>query len=219
MRRTNLFFKISLALCINLTLLLVSASSQGKKTWPAVSPLRAVFSISTDQPHVETIIFSKEGRGLYSLRCHQGDYMDEFDSDYDHMYHCKMLPLDRKDELFDLFSPYDTWNKARTRALFRREQVNGGCKNHRYYGSKRVFLMRNMKVTLEVTNFRSPSVTDILKGKKKPYFSFQLLVDVKPAPEADQSHAEPVSELCFGSYELNKKGVAVETINVIKGSE
>ena len=216
MRSSSYHLLLIIALSLNLILLSDEVSAKEKQIWPAISPLHAVFSISTDQPHVETIIFSKEGRGLYVLRCHPGDYMDEFDSDYDHMYHCKMLPTDLKDEMFDLFKPSKKWNRARTRALFRREQVNGGCKTHRYYGAKRIFLMRNMEVTLEVTKFSSPSVTDMLNGKRKPYFSFQLIVDIKPSPEAVLPHAAPVPEICEGSYELNKKGVAVETIDIDK---
>jgi hypothetical protein len=78
--------------------------------------------------------------------------------------------------------------------------------------------MRNMEVTLEVAKYNSPSMTDMLTGKEKPYFSFHLIVDIKPAPHALSSHALPVPEICESSYKLNKKGIAEEKILIDRDS-
>lgn len=200
----------------SLTFHSIDVGAAEKIPWPTISPLHAVFTVSTEEPHIETTIFSKEGKPLYHFTCHPGDYVDEYGSDYDHMYQCKMIPVDSNDILFDLFKPSEKWNKTRTRALFNYEHVAGGCKNHPYYGSKRQFSMRYMDVTLEIVKFSSPSMADMLKGKQKPYFSFQMVVDIRPNPEAVLSHVSPVPEICEGSYELNNKGVAQEKIIIDK---
>lgn len=187
-------------------------ANETKSTFPRVSRVSATFSISWDSPHVYLGVFSEKGIPLYGLVCHPGDFVDAEGGDYDNLFHCKLKPLDTADPFDDLFYPSVDWRRARTRALFDADQINGRCRNHPFYGARRVFLTRGMRVTLAIRDYSDP-VPLIAQMKalaanpnsQTSRYRFRLDVEIVPDARAKLPHAASVPEECWTTYQLKDK--------------
>lgn len=202
---------------------LVVATSSGQKStgpsWPQVSALDATFVVTDRNPHVQTTVFDKQGRRLYQVVCHEGDFEDIETGPYDLLFQCKLVPANRADHVRDLFVPSLDWGRTRTRARFNYAALKGACSDHPYYGRIRTFAIRGMHIEMEVRNYvETPSIeqTLMLKLVKPTSYSFTLRLAVTPDPNARNAIAGPVPEVCEAVYELDRNGRVHETKRVYR---
>jgi len=184
-----------------------------KEQWPKVSPLDATFAVSSQNPHVETIVFSEKGDPVYRLTCHEGDFENDRDGSFDFLFHCKLFPMNTKVEFRDLFWPSDNWRRSRTRAKFR-SGFDGLCKDHPYYGQRRIFQLRGMRIELQVSDFsQTPSVQEQLTRDLDPNeyrLKLKLRVIAVPDPTATARIAGPAQEVCDVEYSVDGNGRLVQ---------
>jgi len=202
-----------LIILIVLTGAVGSSPAAQKRTWPNVSQMDATFRVTEKNPHIETTIFSDTGESLYQLVCHEGDFEDDRTGSYNFLFHCKLMPVDGEDKFLDLFTPSRHWRRSRTRARFSGPDK---CSDHPYYGLRRTFLIRGMRVELQMSGFTSePSLREELERRllKPTRYSFSFSVRVIPDPRATNEIAGP-AEVCDVDYRLGKNGEVIETKEV-----
>src|SRR6266702_2828140 len=211
--------KRALSVTIFLLLLVAIAFADGqqmkgrKRSWPEVAPLDRTFLFNSGDPHVEAAVTSKDGKSLYRFVCHEGDYEDDETGSYNFLFQCKLVPLDAREGGVDLFLPSMNWRRSRTRATFN-SGLDGKCKDHPYYGSRRVFFVRGMRVELETSDFSfSPTIKEIRERDlvKPTAYSLKLRLHVTISPGAKNEVAGPVPEVCDSDYELGNAGQVIET--------
>jgi len=193
---------------------LCQCHAQDSKTqvWPVVSNLRATFDVTDKNPNIETTVFEEAGKPLYRIICHEGDFEDAETGSYDLLFHCKLVPVDTKDRFRDLFVPSDRWRRSRTRATFN-SGLDDKCSDHPFYGQRRTFLVRGMKIKLEVAHFTfKPTEAEILeKGLIKPtQYGFSFGIDVIPDSTATGEIAGPAPQVCEDDFSLGKDGKIIE---------
>lgn len=180
--------------------------------WPEIQSLEVVHTITHDSPNMALTVFSAMGKPAYRLACHPYDYADEDGFDYSGFFHCRLQGLGPDEVLNDIFKPSLDWARFWTRARF--DAPVGACRNHPYYGHRRVFLARGMEIGLEIKNYRaSPGIVRLLKGEK-PRYRFDFRVSVKNNPAANLPHAAPVPEYCASTYSIDGKGRLVEKVTI-----
>ncbi|MFC4158753.1 hypothetical protein [Chitinimonas lacunae] len=192
--------------------LLLSLTPAWAADWPEVGEVHASFRVSTAHPHASLIIPDLDGRPLYRLSCHQGDYESAEEGDFDNMYHCKLWDARQPQPGPDLLWPTPQWNRARTRALFTLEQLMGSCAKDPYFGQVRSFRFRGMEMRLAVSDFRYPDMRRLLKEEVPFSFSLQLKVDVRPAPQAKAQYVGPAPQYCSSEFKLDPAGRLKETV-------
>jgi len=184
--------------------------------WPQIKLFEQNFRFSSDSPYDEAVIESPDGKPLYRFVCHEGGYEDGATGDYNSLFQCKLFSLViSKERFLDLFLPSYSWGRSRTRATFN-DGLGDKCDNHPYYGHKRTFNLRGMRIELTVSDFRaSPGIAESLKRDlaKPDHYSLNLHVRVTPAPEATNPIAGTVPEVCEVGYSLGKTGQVVETVH------
>ena len=162
-----------------------SSAAAQKRTWPNVSQMDATFRVTEKNPHIETTIFSDTGESLYQLVCHEGDFEDQRTGYYDLCFHCKLMPVDGKDKFLDLFTPSRHWRRSRTRAAF--DAGLDKCGEHPYYGLRRTFLMRGMRIELQMSGFTmEPSLREYLEKRLITPTRYSFSFGVRVIPDRKQ---------------------------------
>ncbi|TDR39709.1 hypothetical protein DFR29_11599 [Tahibacter aquaticus] len=181
--------------------------------WPGVGEVHARFAVTEKYPHVGLVIPAADGEPLYRLSCHQGDYESKVEGDFDHMFHCKLFDM-RGVIRGDMFSPTPEWNRSRTRATFRREQLMGRCASHAYFGKDRTFRMMGMNLRMAISDLRQPDMRKMLSGEAAPDFAFNFQVDVRADATATNEFVGPAPEMCTSYYKVDESGKLVEIATV-----
>jgi hypothetical protein len=195
------------------------AHAQGKavSTWPTITPFDHTFLFASDDPHIDAMIVSTNNKPLYRFVCHEGDYEDNETGDYNMLFQCKLFSLtDKKSGYLDLFLPSYTWRRSRTRAEFN-SGLDGKCFSHPYYGHERTFMLRGMHIVLTASDFtETPSTAESLKRDliKPEHYALHLRVRFTPTPTAKNAIAGTAPEVCESSYELDKSGKVIETMQL-----
>src|SRR6266496_455605 len=192
-----------------------SSAAAQKRKWPNVSQMDAAFLVTEKNPHIETTIFSDTGKALYQLVCHEGDFEEGRTGSYNLLFQCKLVPVDEKDRFLDLFTPSDHWRRSRTRASF--DAGLDKCSEHPYYGLRRIFLIRGMRIALQMSGFTmEPSLREYLQKRliTPTRYSFSFSVRVIPDPQANNEIAGTAPEVCEEDYSLGKNGEVIETKQV-----
>jgi hypothetical protein len=182
--------------------------------WPEIQPTQLKTHLTSENAKLISDIFSKENPSerLYVLSCNKGDAQANTagEDDYYGMYQCHLLSL--KGTGPELLDGEDGWNRGKsynTRGVFMYEQLIGPCKDDPEFGFHREFNMRGMKLELTISDFNSPAMTDMLSGKAKPSFSFDLEAKITPNKSAISKYTSPSSKAyCGGYYTLNTIGEA-----------
>jgi hypothetical protein len=168
--------------------------------------------MSEKNPNIQTTIFSPGGNPLYRIVCHEGDFEDANTGTYNLLFQCKLGPQGEGSHFEDFFSPNAQWPRSTTRATFN-SGLNDKCSDDPYYGQRRTFLVRGMKIVLEVKNFEvKPSIAESVKRDliKPTEYSFSLGIDIGPDQDATGEFAGPAPHMCVADFSLGKDGKVVE---------
>ncbi len=181
------------------------------QSWQPVRPIEVRKRIETGNAKVRVAILAATSEvPLYELRCNELDARDsaaEGGEEYFGMFQCRLWQAREADLLR---AGADWEDKYTTRGVFEFEQVVGPCKSDPYFGLRRTFLLRGMRLVLEISSFESPPVADLLASRAQRHFRFDF--DVSIAPDAGAAAARapnPPGRYCNGIYVLDGSGRAV----------
>lgn len=167
--------------------------------WPTILPIReekVIGNIAAADTPLTVWIKNTAGRPMYKLECHTGNYENESEMNFSGDYQCALfavkggepasgdlLAANTKDELST-----DWWNRGRIRA----DQLQGDCVRYPDYSTSRHFLLRGMRITLQV---KEPQWANNPKNRADHLLSgFTLGVSIVPDPHANSVRAELPSE-------------------------
>jgi hypothetical protein len=185
------------------------------KNWATIRPAQVKTFVTSENSKIVMDIYSAESpfEKLYVLRCNKGDANDIVpgENDYYGMFQCHLLSS--KESGPELLEGENDWSLGKsynTRGVFTYEQLIGPCRSSAEFGFHREFNMRGMKLEVTISNFSSPSMTDMLTEKIKPHFSFDFEAKVVPNKSAKTKYTSPSArKYCGGYYKINTNGDAV----------
>lgn len=144
------------------------------KAWPEVRPISKKFEVM-DSRHVffTSLIQDKMGSAIYKLVCFPGGHT-EHDFDYSGLVQCRLIDLAANAKNVDMLNQPNAGRDWLSRGKFEVAELTGNCAKDEYFGSKRVFFLRGMRIALQVDNFKEvqPEV------EQTSYASYVLSFDV-----------------------------------------
>lgn len=159
-------------------------------TWPAVQPLQRTFQVPDVQKmNVSLVIRSKSGTPLYRLRCaHPG-----YDGDYSGDFECRLDTVrsgDTKVEHTLLIEDARQLKAWPSRGRFFTADLIRECAAIPEFGATRHFLLRGMKLTLQILDPVVDTSSESWVGAGDPKLkAMKLKVTVQPDPSATRSIA------------------------------
>lgn len=161
--------------------------------WPDITPVRgSIYFPESSKAGTEIDILNSEGKTLYILSCHNGDYENQ-DFNYSGDLHCRLTPTYSQIVYSTLLTetPNQT-NDWDNRGRFLANELIGICGDYPEYGRVRHFRLRGMKVTLNLSElafelYETPSVSNANRLE-----SFRLAFEVESDPTAVSEIAEQV---------------------------
>jgi hypothetical protein len=177
-------------------MLIVSAIcfGQSKTPWPQVQSLVREWQIpdvsatGSDTPALE-YIRDLNGRPIYKLECHNGNYSDQSEMNFSGKFQCALFALeDGKTESWNLLADRteqdsDWGNRGRMLS----EQLSGACLKWPEYGARRAFLLRGMSVTFLFKDLRWKYIKH-----ERDLAAFTFKVEVQPDSRAHTAEADTV---------------------------
>ncbi|MDA2924148.1 hypothetical protein MYX65_05745 [Acidobacteria bacterium AH-259-L09] len=168
-------------------------AQEGTNGWPSIVPLQESISFADASKSAVTIrIVSPEGKPLYLLECHNGEYEDP-DFVYSGDFHCRLTSTYSQDYYTTLLTenPNQTadWNN-RGRVLAR--ELLGNCGDYPEYGRVRHFRLRGMRITFTFSELIFKLSKDANFPDLKELQSFRFTVRVERDVAASSEIAEPV---------------------------
>lgn len=178
-----------------------------------VQNVHKVFHVTQNNSFITQNIKDKKGRLKYIFVCmdykQSEDYVGEYGA-FSGFYQCKLFSLNDGAEIFQ---PVVDWGVTQTRARFFLSQIIGGCKDHLLYGHEREFLVRGMRIIIDIYDFLP---------KKSPnsfwdnYF-FKLKLDVTTYPKATGDFSGYASEMCVSDKEnIDGLGNLIDNAHIIR---
>ncbi len=163
-------------------LIAVGASAQ---SYPTPAPIRKTFDVSdVNKAAVSLHIKAKDGRDLYSLKCHSAGYEGDPGFDYSGDFECRLILADGRNTYSTLLTEdLDQSRDWESRGRFFAPSLVGKCANIPEFGAVRNFELRGMRLTLRIFD-------PAFEGNK--LHSFKLTVIVVPALKAHRDIAEIV---------------------------
>ncbi len=174
---------------------LLSSSRLGAELYPAVKPLQRAFVVSdVSKANVSFDIEATRGDPLYHLQCHSAGYTGDPDFDYSGDFECRLSLIGQPNSYSTLLTEDAHQSKDwESRGRFFAAELQGPCGRIPEFGATRSFKLRNMDLTLGITDQKF-----MVGGKLS---SLTLTVTVRIDPRAQRPIAEIVS--------LPKTGVPV----------
>jgi hypothetical protein len=178
-----------LALAVPLALFAVAISAGAasmveiRNPWPPVAPFSKTFHIpDAHNASVVADIESTDGKRLYQLTCHDGDYVSrakcyrcsEDSFPYAGLLQCRLVPIESLPFSYwdsDALAPYFAGD-GQSRAIFTKDELVGKCADYPGWGRIRHFTLRGMQLTLSVAELEVNSEGDAS--------SYRFSVDVEP---------------------------------------
>lgn len=158
-------------------------------SWPSVKEesREYVFSDSNDS-HVAIDICSQDGRKLYDLQCHPGDYPKDLFFDYSGFFHCRLRSLYSEEELGSLLTDsFEDTKEWENRGRFLIEHILPDHENYKDWGRERHFRLRGMEIILKIWD-------EVLKKKNNGSIEdiegFKFSVDIKNCPSSSRAISE-----------------------------
>lgn len=182
--------KIASRLFFIATCLVIVSPASAYQHWPQIRDTRkAVFirDANSRDARLDLAIRGKDGNPLYEIRCHSGNSED---AAYSGLMQCYLLSLYSKERVENLFNetlkPISDWTN---RGRFLSQHLRPGCAQYSEWGAVRHFRLRNMEITLEISNvtFIPEPVTPASIVN-----SYRLVVSARNAANAETSLTEPV---------------------------
>jgi hypothetical protein len=154
--------------------------------WPDIVPLDSTFHFDhADSAFLDLRIKDRHGKDVYRVIGSNGsddtDYGFYFSGDFE----CCIQPLD-SDFIYSTLFTEDTMQSSdwwESRARFFTYQLQGPCGNYPDYGKTRVFRLRKMKITLELSDVAivaSEIVEDTTHLQEDSLVSFTFRIQVEP---------------------------------------
>ncbi|MDK9364602.1 hypothetical protein [Lelliottia wanjuensis] len=162
-----------------------------------VQGVHRVFSVSEHNPYIIQRIMTITGRQEYVFVCMDYNKSEIYTGEYgafSGFYQCKLLSME---DGVDVFQPVMDWGVTETRARFSLSQIIGGCKDHPLYGHRREFLVRGMKIRINIYDF-SPMKSPESFWK---VYNFKLQLDITNYPHATSAFSGYASEMCLSDSE------------------
>jgi hypothetical protein len=157
--------------------------------WPTIVPLTETFHFpDATKASVSISILKTDGQPAYRVDCHQFGY-DDPEFDYSGDFECRLSSLYSKETHSTLFT--DEQHQSRdwqSRARFLSEELVGQCAEYPEYGRTRAFLLRGMRIVLELSNISLDR-----DAKPRPLLrAFDFRIVVRPSRRAVSSIAAPI---------------------------
>lgn len=181
----------------------VATVSPDENRWPPIRQYRKIFVFSDSRDaHIALTVHSMQGKELYDLQCHPGDYPDDPFFDYSGFFHCRLRSLYSKDKLdsllADSFSDTKEW---RNRGRFLPGHLLPQRESYLDWGRERRFHLRGMEIVLKVFD---ESFDKNHEGITKKISAFKFLVDISSDPSSGRAIAKlpenPRPEWFYRSY-------------------
>jgi hypothetical protein len=157
--------------------------------WPEIADTsKTVHVSSADSPQagLELVVTGVDGKALYSIKCHSGNYGD--DPGYSGLMQCYLISLYSKESVGNLLTEtYGQVSDWTNRGRFLDNHLVSPCSEYPEWGRTRHFRLRHMEITLEMSDLqfaeKSSAVGPILK-------SYSLTVSARRSPGATSAIAE-----------------------------
>jgi hypothetical protein len=161
-------------------------SSRLRAEYPAVNPLQRAFIVSdVSKANVSFDIETTRGLPLYHLQCHSAGYTGDPDFDYSGDFECRLSLIGQPNSYSTLLTEDAHQSKDwESRGRFFAAELQGPCARIPEFGATRSFKLRNMDLTLKITDQKFT-----VGGKLR---SLTLTVTVVPDPRAQRPIAEIV---------------------------
>lgn len=190
---------------ISIIVFLISILGSANKdsfTWPSVVAVKQIYhfdGLPGIEPKVDFNISGSNGRPLYRMLCHSGDYKGVFDLQYSDeqfdfigAFDCHLFPLYNSEQvswnllITDPLDVRDTWS----RAFLWGPDVSRECAEYPEFGAIRHIRLRGMQIVFRYSDvvFSGQNYSNGAPIVK----SFRLDITVTPDPEAVSSIANQV---------------------------
>lgn len=202
---------------VGVSLAIGTASDAGAVRWPGIQPMRIKAEFDRpDHAGLDVDIYGTDGKPKYGLHCHGymvGDtpgrvevYKEDGHGvatspkstgmgrgfDYSGDFECRLVSLYSAETLPTLFA-YDHHQAAdwETRARFFARHLVGPCADNPYWGRRRTFRLRGMRITIGISNERFKTVRLSDGMKMLTFASYEVEIDVERDPSATTDIAAP----------------------------
>lgn len=180
--------------------------------WPTIQEVYQRFPQTADSLLLEQPILLATGEKRYVLGCMHQKQADIYQGDWGNfsgMFQCKLRDL--TDDT-DILQPTEHWGSTVTRARFYESDVIGGCRDHRWYGHRREFHVRGMKVVLDIVDFVPGSTIQTFYDN----YHFTLNVQVTNDKSATSAWGGYATEICRVDNEyIDKHGKLQGKVSII----
>lgn len=172
-----------------------------------------VFYVTQKNPFITQNILGRDGKPKYKFICmdykQSENYVGEYGA-FSGFYQCKLFSLIDGTEIFQ---PVADWGVTQTRARFFLSQIIGGCKEHSLYGHKREFLVRGIRVIINIHDFTPIKSPKSFWGN----YAFKLKLDVINYPKATGDFSGYASEMCASDKEgVDNSGNLIDNPHIIR---
>jgi hypothetical protein len=171
-----MFLRIAKHLLLVGGLVLCSVTSFAK-SWPTVRPVSKTLEVA-DSRHMffTSVVQDKGGKGIFKLVCFPGGHT-EHDFDYSGLVQCRLIDLGPNAESADVLTQPNAGRDWLSRGKFEVSELTGNCSNDPDFGSKRVFLLRGMRIALQVSSLKETQTASGESGRDA-HASYLLSFDV-----------------------------------------
>lgn len=212
------FFKLRRGILINsgsafIFLLVIPAVAA--EQWPTIQERHLQIIQTRYTPLREEPILLATGEKRYVLGCMHTPQAELYQGNwgaFSGMFQCKLIDL--KDGA-DILQPGDKWGSTVTRARFYHYEVMGGCRDHQWYGHRREFHVRGMKVVLDIADFVPGSTIQTFYDD----YRFTLDMQVTNDKSATSAWGGYAPEICRVDNEyIDKHGKLQGKVSIIGGA-
>lgn len=136
--------------------------SGAELNWPKIKDVQVTYRIfAKDIKGFDIPIFGLNGKLLYDIKCYPGGYSGDKDFDYSGFIDCRLISKYSEEKVSTLFADSeDQTSDWENRGRFLPGHLYPGCAEYPDWGAKRTFLLRGMKITLELKNIRFDDATN-----------------------------------------------------------
>jgi len=143
-----------LAGCIASMMICACSFAQNANHYLSIKPVTKVFVVdNVESANVHLTIATAAGAPAYVLQCHAASYSQDRDFAYSGEFECRLSSVNMADQYSTLFTEDDHQSRDwESRARFFARSLTGACADIPDFGARRSFRLRNMQITLQVSN-------------------------------------------------------------------
>lgn len=181
--------------------------------WPTIQERHLHIIQTRYTPLRELHVLLESGEKRYVLGCMHTPLAEFYQGSWGAgMFQCKLVDL--KDGV-DILQPADKWGSTVTRARFYHYEVMGGCRKPQWYGHRREFHVRGMKVVLNIVDFVPGSSVQTFYDD----YRFTLNVQVTNDKSSTSAWGGDAPEICCVDNEyIDEHGKLQGKVSIIGGA-